>query len=82
MRILIVTIIWALTQVQGQGQAAKAFTLKTTDAGVKVYIRQESNDDMSVRVTTTARAKVSDVQAVLDDTKAYPKWVTLRSRHL
>lgn len=75
MRILIVTIILALTQVQGQAQATNTFTLKTAEEDVKVYIRQETNDDMSVRVTTTAKAKVSDVQAVLDDAAAYPEWV-------
>ncbi|MEM9527227.1 MAG: hypothetical protein AAGA31_11495, partial [Bacteroidota bacterium] len=54
---------------------ADTFMLKTSEANVKVYIRQESNDDLSVRVTTTANVKVSDVRAVLDYAEAYPEWV-------
>ncbi|MEL7159442.1 MAG: START domain-containing protein, partial [Bacteroidota bacterium] len=65
----------ALTQVPAWGQEEAPFELRADEHGVKVYTRPESNDDMSVRVTTTADAKVSDVLAVLDGAPAYPEWV-------
>lgn len=51
------------------------FELESDDDDVRVYVRQEGNDDMSVRVVTTVRAGIEEVRAVLDDAPNYPEWV-------
>ena len=65
----------ALTQMQLLAQEQSAFELRAADGGVKVYVRSEANNEMSVRVTTTARSTVSAAMAVIDDAPNYPKWV-------
>ena len=54
---------------------AADFVLDTDDDGVQVYVREELNGEMSVRVTTRARTQVQAVRAVLDDAAGYPDWV-------
>ena len=56
-------------------QTADGFTLQTEDDDVQVYVREEANSDMSVRVVTVARANVADVKATLDDAGSYADWV-------
>lgn len=68
-------IILALAQVPGMAQDADGFVHKASEDGVDVYVRIEDNDDMTVRVTTTARTKVSAVREVLDEAEQYPAWV-------
>ena len=51
------------------------FVLDADDGGVQVYVRQETNGEMSVRVMTRARTQVQAVRAVLDDPAGYPDWV-------
>ncbi len=43
--------------------------------GVQVFVRQETNGEMSVRVMTRARTQVQTVRAILDDAAGYPNWV-------
>ncbi|CAH1000435.1 hypothetical protein LEM8419_01588 [Neolewinella maritima] len=57
------------------GQVSDGFVLQSTDDGVSVSVREESNGDMSVRVSTEARAQVQGVGAVLDHAKGYSEWV-------
>ena len=75
MRSLLILFLLALTQVPGIAQEAEGFVLKASEDGIDVYVRIEDNDDMTVRVTTTAQTKVSSVQEVLDEAEDYPKWV-------
>jgi len=66
---------FALTLVQGQVIGQGSFELRADDGGVKVYVRSEANDEMSVRVTTSAQATVSQALATIDDAPQYPEWV-------
>lgn len=74
-RYLFLIILFAGTQVRSWGQEAKAFTLEADEDGVQVYVRPEADDQMSVRVITTASATVREVQSVIDDAPNYPRWV-------
>ena len=56
-------------------QTADGFTLQTEEDDVRVYVREEPNSDMSVRVVTVARAGVAEVKATLDDAESYADWV-------
>lgn len=56
-------------------QSSRDFELQAEDEGVRVYVRGEANDEMSVRVVTRAEAKMSEVRTVLNDAEAYPQWV-------
>ena len=51
------------------------FVLDADDDGVQVYVREETNGEMSVRVMTRARTQVQAVRTVLDDAAGYPNWV-------
>ena len=51
------------------------YLLEREEDGVSVYVREESNGDMSVRVTTAAGTQVQRVREVLDDAPRYPQWV-------
>ncbi|NJC24558.1 SRPBCC family protein [Neolewinella antarctica] len=68
-------LFFALSLVQsvlvGQGE----WELEHAGNGVKVFVRAEANDDMSVRVETTAAVSAESVLAVLDDAPSYPAWV-------
>lgn len=75
MRPLLTIFILALTQVPAMAQDAHGFVHQASEDGIDVYVRIEDNDDMTVRVTTTAKTKVSLVQQVLDEAEAYPTWV-------
>ena len=55
--------------------AVDGFVLESDDDGVQVYVREETNGEMSVRVETRARTQVQEVQAVLDFAAGYPEWV-------
>ncbi|MBC6995230.1 hypothetical protein QWY85_12380 [Neolewinella lacunae] len=69
-------VFMALTQVPGLAQQEQGgYQLLADEAGVRVYVRSAAKDVMSVRVTTTAQAKIVAALAVLDDAKAYPSWV-------
>ncbi|OAV44931.1 hypothetical protein [Lewinella sp. 4G2] len=72
--LLPVLLIFALSQVPGKGQAQN-WTLEHDEDGVKVYVRPEANEDMSVRVETSTSRSVADVQAVIDEVGTYPEWV-------
>ena len=56
-------------------QTEDGFTLQTEDDAVQVFVREEANADMSVRVVTVARAEVAEVKATLDDAESYADWV-------
>ena len=56
-------------------QTADGFTLQAEDDDVRVFVREEANSDMSVRVITVARAEVAAVKATLDDAESYSEWV-------
>ena len=58
-----------------QADVEPAFVLDADDGDVRVYVRQELNGEMSVRVITRARTQVQTVRAVLDDAASYPEWV-------
>lgn len=75
LRILFLMIFLAGTQVQGFGQQHPVFTLEADEDGVQVFVRPESNDEMSVRVVTIALATVAEVRSVIDDAPNYPEWV-------
>jgi hypothetical protein len=75
MKSLLTFFILTLAQVPGISQAAEGFVLKASEDGIDVFVRIEDNDDMTVRVTTTAQTKVSSVQQVLDEAEDYPAWV-------
>ncbi|WP_026232066.1 SRPBCC family protein [Neolewinella persica] len=75
MRIFVLILIWAGTQVQANAQEEQGFVLQTDEDGVFVWVRPESNDDLTVRVAITARASVSEVRKVIDHASAYPRWV-------
>lgn len=75
MRILVLIVIWAGTQVQAKAQEAQGFTLQTTEDGIDVWIRPEANDDLTVRVAVTAQATVAAVRKVIDNAPGYPRWV-------
>lgn len=68
-------VLWALTLVQGDVQGQGEFELRTAEGGVKVYVRSEVNDEMSVRVTTSAKATVGQALSTIDDAPQYPEWV-------
>lgn len=74
-RLVLLLLIGALTQVQAKGQEQNPFVLEAEEDNVKVYVRPESNGEMSVRVETSARTTVTSVLAVLDDAPNYPQWV-------
>ncbi|MGB3802037.1 MAG: hypothetical protein WA952_19610 [Lewinella sp.] len=56
-------------------QGEDGFLMQTEEDGVQVYVRQEDNDDMSVRVVTIASTNVASVKATLDDAASYAEWV-------
>ncbi len=56
-------------------QSDNGFVLQTEEDGVQVYVREEENNDMSVRVVTVAQASVNGVKATLDDANSYAEWV-------
>ncbi len=58
-----------------RAQAPSDFVLEANADGVKIFVREEPNGDMTVRATTKARAQVPEVRAILDDAVAYPQWV-------
>ena len=64
----------AHAQVQGTVEE-QGFVLEATDGSVKIYVRPEDNDDLSIRVTAPAAASVAEVVAVLNDVPNYPSWV-------
>jgi hypothetical protein len=74
-KILILIAFWAGPQVQGFGQEEQGFEAAGDDGPVRVYTRSESNNDMSVLVTTSARATVSAVRTIIANAPAYPTWV-------
>lgn len=74
-RFLILMFFLALTQVHCWGQEAGAFTLEADEEGVEVFVRPETDGQMSVRVLTSAYASVAEVQAIIDDAPNYPQWV-------
>ncbi|NJB85522.1 hypothetical protein GGR26_001267 [Lewinella marina] len=58
-----------------RAQSADGFSLESEEDGVRVYIRTEDNDEMSVRVVTRTTAELRRVRATLDDAESYPEWV-------
>jgi len=74
-RLTLLLLIGALAQVPGWGQHQSGLTLEAEEDNIRVYVRPESNGEMSVRVATTARSNVQAVLAVLDDAPNYPQWV-------
>ncbi|PPK86671.1 polyketide cyclase/dehydrase/lipid transport protein [Neolewinella xylanilytica] len=58
-----------------RAQTSDGFVLQTEDGAVQVYVREESNSDMSVRVITVADADVMAAKKTLDDAASYPEWV-------
>lgn len=75
MRILLLILIWAGTQVQANAQEEQGFVLQTVEEGISVWVRPEANDDLSVRVAVKTVTTPSAVRAVFDDAAAYPRWV-------
>jgi hypothetical protein len=75
MRILLVIMILAWSQVQANAQVEQGFVLQTVEDGISVWVRPEANDDLTVRVAVKAVTTVRAVRAVLDDAPAYPHWV-------
>lgn len=74
-KFLLLLLIWAGPQVQSGVMGQGDFTLEAEEDNVRVYVRPEANGEMSVRVTTTARADVRGVLAILDDAPKYTEWV-------
>ena len=68
-------MIMALSLVPGRGFCQSEWTLELEEDGVKVYVRPEANDDMSVRVEATTTRSVAEVQSVIDEVDKYPQWV-------
>ncbi len=58
-----------------RAQTTADFMLEADDEGVRIYVREEANGDMTVRANTRARAQVPGVRAILNDAAAYPQWV-------
>ena len=58
-----------------RAQTDDGFVLESEEDGVKAYIREESNGDMTVLVRTQARAQVQGVREVLNDAAGYSQWV-------
>ncbi|THH41329.1 SRPBCC family protein [Neolewinella litorea] len=58
-----------------RAQTSDGFELQTESGGVSVYVRDEANEEMSVRVVTRATAGMQRVRAILDDAENYPEWV-------
>ena len=79
MRILITpfVLLWALAL---PAQEAADFRLHHDEDGVRVYLREEANGDISVRVETEAEATVAAARRVLDEVDDYPYWVHRCSR--
>ena len=75
MKYLVLFLLLARAQVPAYGQEKPAFVLEAEDGPVRVYVRPEANDDMSIRVTARAQATVAAVVAVLNDVTGYPDWV-------
>jgi hypothetical protein len=75
MRILLLLLIWAGTQVQAKAQGEQGFVLQAVEEGVSVWVRSEANNDLTVRVAVTAEATVAKVRSVIDHAPAYPRWV-------
>ena len=74
-KLIPLTLFFALSLVPVLVVAQGEWALELEEDGVKVYVRPEANDDMSVRVKTTSSASVTQVQATIDDVAAYPEWV-------
>ena len=51
------------------------FELDSDDDGVEVWVRPETNDDMSVYISTYADGSVAGARTILDDATSYPEWV-------
>lgn len=75
MRILLLIMILAGTQVQGNAQEEQGFVLQTVEDEISVWVRPEANDDLTVRVAVKTATTVSAVRAVFDNAPAYPRWV-------
>ncbi|WP_116105714.1 hypothetical protein [Lewinella sp. IMCC34191] len=56
-------------------QTTDGFHMQTEEDDVQVFVREEANDDMSVRVVTIATTNVARVKATLDDAESYDEWV-------
>jgi hypothetical protein len=75
MRILLLILIWAGTQVQANAQQEQGFVLQTAEDNISVWFRSEWNDDITVRVVVKTLTTVGVVRAVFDNAPAYPHWV-------
>ncbi len=75
MKPLLILLFVAFLSTCVRAQSEPGFVLESEEDGVKVYVREETNGDMTVRALTRARAQVPGVQAVLDNAPAYPEWV-------
>ena len=64
---------WDHTRVRAQND--DTFDLQAESDGVRVYTREETDDELSVRVVTRARASMDRVQETLDDAERYDEWV-------
>lgn len=72
---LLLIVVCCLANVLPAQTTADEFTLESEEDGIQVWVREETGGDMSVRVSTSARVSVAEVQVVLDDAEAYPEWV-------
>jgi hypothetical protein len=75
MRIFLLLLIWAGTQVQANAQGEQGFVLRAAEDGVSVWVRSEANNDLTVRVAITAETSVAKVRRVIDHASGYPHWV-------
>lgn len=74
--LLVCTCGPALMTLRAQAtQDDVGYTLEREENGVMVYVREETNGDMSVRIMTAAGTQVQRVLEVLDDAPRYPQWV-------
>ncbi|WP_116124231.1 hypothetical protein [Lewinella sp. IMCC34183] len=56
-------------------QDSRPFVLQTEEDGVRVYVRDESAGELSVRVVTQAATTLPRVRRTLDEASRYDEWV-------
>jgi hypothetical protein len=56
-------------------QSSPDFELRSDEDGVRIYTREETDGQLSVRVQTRARTQVQRVRETLDAAGAYAEWV-------
>jgi len=71
----LILLLWAGARVPCFGQPEAGFELVTELDDVKVHVRPEAGEDLSIRVSTEAETTVADLRVILDDAAGYPLWV-------